>query len=78
LLADQIRSQLSRVELTPLGQGGSAVLLEDIATVEVPFLIEMIVDRGVGGDEFLKVSKLINTAASQLFISTSYATESAE
>ena len=34
-LADQKRSRLSRGELTPLGQGGGAVLLEDVAAVEM-------------------------------------------
>ncbi len=36
-------------QLTPLGQGGSAVLLEDIAAVEVAVLVEVVVDRGVDG-----------------------------
>jgi len=40
-------------QLTPLGQGGSAVLLEDIATVEVAVVVEVVVDRGVDGCEFL-------------------------
>jgi len=41
-------------KLTPLGQGGSSVLLEDIATVEVAVVVEVVVDRGVGGGEFLQ------------------------
>ncbi len=40
-------------KLTPLGQGDGAFLLEDFAAVEVAVLIEMIVDRGVDGGEFL-------------------------
>jgi len=31
-------------QLTPLGQGGGAVLLEDVSAVEVAVLVEMIVD----------------------------------
>ncbi len=31
-------------KLTPFGQGCGAVLLEDVAAVEVTFLVEMIVD----------------------------------
>jgi hypothetical protein len=38
----------------PFGQGGSAVLLEDIATVEVAVVVEVVVDWGVGGSEFLQ------------------------
>ena len=53
-LADQKRSRLSRGELTPLGERGSAVLLEDIAAVEVAVLVEVVVDRGMGGGEFLQ------------------------
>ena len=40
-------------QLTPLGQGGSAVLLEDVAAVEVTVLVEVIVDRGMGSGKFL-------------------------
>ena len=40
-------------QLAPLGQGGGAVLLEDVAAVEVTFEVEMVVDRGVDGSEFL-------------------------
>jgi hypothetical protein len=40
-------------QFAPLGQGGSAVLLEDVAAIEVTVLIEMIMDRGMGGGEFL-------------------------
>ncbi len=41
-------------KLTPLGQGGRAVLLEAVTTIEVAVLIEMIRDRGVDGGEFLQ------------------------
>ena len=40
--------------MTPLGQGGRAVLLEDIAAVEVALLIEVIVDRSVDGSKLLE------------------------
>ena len=40
-------------KLTPLGQGGRTVLLEDVAGVEVAVVVELIVDRGVDGGEFL-------------------------
>ncbi len=53
-LADQKRSGLSRGELTPLGQGGGAVLLEDVAVVEVAVLVEVVVERGMDGSELLK------------------------
>jgi hypothetical protein len=41
-------------QLKPLGQGGGAVLLEDFAAVEMAVLVEVIVERGVNGGEFLK------------------------
>jgi len=41
-------------QLTPLGQGGGTVLFEDIAAVEVAVLIEVVVDRGVGGGKLLQ------------------------
>ena len=53
-LADQKRSRLSRGEFTPFSERGSAVLLEDIAAVEVAVLVEVVVDRGMGGGEFLQ------------------------
>ncbi len=52
-LPDRKRSKLSRGELTPFSERGRAVLLEDIAAIEVAFVIEMIVDRGVDGGELL-------------------------
>ncbi len=53
-LADQKRSRLSHGEFTPFSERGSAVLLEDIAAVEVADLVEVVVDRGMGGGEFLQ------------------------
>ena len=38
----------------PFSERGSAVLLEDIAAVEVAVLVEVVVDRGMGGGEFLQ------------------------
>ena len=40
-------------QLTPLGQGGRTVLFEDLAAVEVTVVVEVVVDRGVGGCKFL-------------------------
>ena len=34
----------SGYQLTPLGQGGSAVLFEDVAAVEVTIVVEVVVD----------------------------------
>ena len=42
--------------MTPLNESGSAVKLAVFSAVEVAFLLEMIVDRGMDGDGFLKVS----------------------
>ena len=44
----------SGCQVTPLGQRGEAVLLEDVAVVEVAIVVEVIVDRGVDGGEFLQ------------------------
>ena len=41
-------------QLTPLGHCGRTVLFENIAAVEVAVLIEVVVDRGMGGGEFLQ------------------------
>ena len=40
-------------ELTPLGQGGITVVFEDVAAVEVTVLVEVVVDRSMGGGKFL-------------------------
>ncbi len=52
--ADRKRSRLSRGELTPFSERGSASLLENITIVEVAVLVEVVVDRGVGGGELLE------------------------
>src|SRR5680860_756832 len=53
-LVDRRSSRLSRGELTPFCECGSAVLFEDVAAVEVTVEVEVIVDRGVGGGELLE------------------------
>jgi hypothetical protein len=53
-LASRRRSRPSRCELTPFRESGSAVLLEDVAAVEVTVLVEVVVDRGMGGGELLE------------------------
>ena len=52
-LTDQKRARLSRGKLTPFNERSSAVLFENVAAVEVAILIEVVVDRGMGGGEFL-------------------------
>ena len=47
-------SRRSGRQLTPFGQGDGTVLFEDVAVVEVTVLIEMIVNRGMGGGKFLQ------------------------
>ncbi len=46
--------RISGGKLAPFGQRDSAVMFEDIAAVEVAILIEVVVDRGMDGGEFLK------------------------
>ena len=46
--------RISRRQLTPFGQRGSAIFFEGFAAVEVTFEIEMIVDRGMNGSELLQ------------------------
>ncbi len=53
-MADQQRPRLSRDELTPFSERGSAVLCEDIAAVEVTIMVEVVVDRSMGGSKFLE------------------------
>ena len=53
-LADRRLSRLSRGELTPFRECGSAVLFEDVAAVEVAVAVEVVVDRGVGGGKLLE------------------------
>jgi len=40
--------------LTPFRECGSVVLLEDISAVEVTVLVEVVVDRGMGGGKLLE------------------------
>ena len=40
-------------QLTPLVQARLAVLFEDLSAIEMSVEIEMIVDRGMDGSEFL-------------------------
>jgi len=47
-----------RVQPTPLGKSGGAVSLKVVSAVEVAFLIEVVVDGGVDGSEFLQASHL--------------------
>ena len=53
-LADCDRSRLSRCELTPFRECSSAVLLEDVARVEVTVVVEVVLDRGMGSGELLE------------------------
>ena len=53
-LQGQWRFPLCRAKLTPLGYSGSAVQLEMDPAVEMAFLVEMVVYRGVDSDEFLQ------------------------
>ena len=45
---------ISSLELTPLGQSGSPMLFEDVASVEIALVIEVVVDRGMDGCELLQ------------------------
>jgi len=40
--------------LTPLCQSSRAVLFENVTAVEVAVLVEVVVDRGMNGGEFLQ------------------------
>lgn len=44
----------SGCKLVPLGQGSGAVLLEDVAAVEVTVVVEVVVKRGMDRSELLK------------------------
>ena len=48
---------LSGYKLTPLGQGNGAVEFEALAVVKMTFLVEMIVDRGVGCRKSLRSNR---------------------
>ena len=43
-------------ELTPIGEGGGPVQLEDVATGKTAYLVEVVVDGRVDGGEHLKTS----------------------
>ena len=49
-----LQSRVSSCKSTPLGQSGGAIESEGFAVIKMTFLIEMIVDRGVGGSKFLQ------------------------
>ena len=53
-VSDPNRPRLSRGELTPFSERSGAALFEDVAAIEMTVVVEMIVDRGVGGGEFLQ------------------------
>ena len=62
------RSQLAdddelsgHAELTPFGDSGGAVQFEIIAAVEMAFLVEVVMDGGVDGSEFLQTSHASET-----------------
>ena len=38
----------------PLGQGGGSGLFENVAAVEMAFVVEVVIDRGMNGGEFLQ------------------------
>ena len=44
---------VSGSKLTPLHEGGGAISLKILAAVEVTLLVEVVVNRGMNGDEFL-------------------------
>ena len=44
---------LSDCKLTPLGQGGGSALFENVAAIEMAWVVERVVDRGMDGGEFL-------------------------
>ena len=59
--------EISSRKLAPCSERGGTVLFEDIAAVEVTVLVEVIVDRSMGGGEFLEglyVSELRHRAFS--------------
>jgi hypothetical protein len=40
--------------LTPFRECGSAVLLEDVAAVDMAVVVKVVVDRGMGGGKLLE------------------------
>jgi hypothetical protein len=51
-----IYSNLFRTKSAPLSESGGTVKLEIVTAVERAFLIEMVVDGGMNGDDFLQTS----------------------
>jgi len=49
-----LKLRCSSYRLAPFGHGGGAVLFEGFAAVQVTVEVEMIVDRGMDGGEFLQ------------------------
>ena len=49
-----MRWRYSGGKLTPFSERRRSVLLEDIAAVEMAVLVEVVIDRGVDGREFLQ------------------------
>ena len=45
---------VSGCQLTPLGQGGDPGPFENFAAVEMAFVVELVVDRGMDGSKFLQ------------------------
>ena len=41
-------------QLTPFSERGSTVLFEDVAGVDVAVVVEVVVDRGMGGGKLLE------------------------
>ena len=48
------RQGISSRKLAPLSERGSAISLENITAVEMAVLVEVVVERSMGGGEFLK------------------------
>ena len=51
-------------EVSPFGQSGGAVLFESLAAVQVAFVVEKILGRGMDGDKFLEVPVFRNLTIS--------------
>ena len=51
-----IGANLGSTQLTPLGESGGSVELEIGPAVEMSFLVKMVLDGGVDGDEFLQTA----------------------
>ena len=48
-----LQSKALSCKLTPLGQGSDSVLFENMAAVEMALVVEVVIDRGMDGGEFL-------------------------